>query len=508
MSNTTMVPNQPIYVCLSGGGLRAAFFHLGALHGLASDGRLQRVCHLSTVSGGSLAAAIFLAEWSKAARQSPCLKSEELQACSLRSFERLWHWAYSCPRSRAFGSVRALTRILVHWEFGFSAGMTRQYENLLQDDLNKELSPLAACVLPEWRLAACDYSTGKRAMLVFNDRKQDRSKDAIYLSAEKIGIAKALSASTGIPGAFEPLRWEGHQLADGGILDNQGIRELLDISADRLCIDASAPLADLTWQTSWKTPLRAMDMLMEQTRNDVLRSELPIVSLRDNISSPSTLEWRKAIAGLRTDLDRFTSIECDLAFLAGYQSVLGRPDIPQDAPFKRSPQSTMALWRFVNEPIDIANGKILDLRKQLLHELDRGKYLILPNWSVKERWGYVMNIKQIYLFIVLFGAAALYAISAIVIIYSGLGLSWVTFGGVIWALCVVALVAMHLSRPEERLRLTFMKWLSILILAPTVLIFMIIGPMSWLATRVMSYRDGNAFSLRKKILRVMDSLNH
>nr|WP_083686140.1 patatin-like phospholipase family protein [Rhodoferax koreense] len=200
--------------------------------------------------------------------------------------------------------------------------MARQYKKLLRDDLDNGLSQLAACVLPEWRLATSDYTSGKRAMLVFNDRGQMRSADAIYLPTEDIGIAKALSASTGIPGAFEPLRWKKHQLADGGILDNQGLRELMDTSAERLCIDASAPLAPLIWQSGWTAPLRAMDMLMEQTRGDVLTSRLPIVSLRDDIPSPSAFRWRGAIAALRTDLDRtdldrFTSLECDLAFLAG-----------------------------------------------------------------------------------------------------------------------------------------------------------------------------------------------
>lgn len=503
-----MISNQPMHVCLSGGGLRAAFFHLGALHGLAGDGRLQRVHQLSTVSGGSLAAAIFLAEWSKAAQRSPRLTPEDLQACSLRAFERLWHWAYACPRSRAFGSVRALTRVIVHWEAGFGSAMARQYEKLLRDDLDNGLSPLAACVLPEWRLATSDYSSGKRAMLVFNDRGQIRSTDAIYLPAEEIGVAKALSASTGIPGAFEPLRWKNHQLADGGILDNQGLRELIDTSAERLCIDASAPLAPLIWQSGWTAPLRAMDMLMEQTRGDVLISGLPIVSLRDDIPSPSAFEWREAIAALRTDLDRFTSIECDLAFLAGYQSILGRSDLPPQAPFKRSHQSTMAVWRFVNDPIATANGKIFELRKQLLQELDRGKYRVLPNWRVKDRWGPVMNFGQFYLVFTFFLVGAFYATVPILMVYAKLRLSWVALGVLLWALGILALVAMHLRRPEERVRVTYKTWLRILIGAPMALIFGTFGPLSWLATRMMSYRDGSVFSLRKKIRRVVDSLAH
>ncbi len=42
---------------LSGGGVRAAVFHLGVLRYLADRGALEQVTHLSTVSGGSLIAA-------------------------------------------------------------------------------------------------------------------------------------------------------------------------------------------------------------------------------------------------------------------------------------------------------------------------------------------------------------------------------------------------------------------------------------------------------------------
>ena len=41
-------------MALSGGGVRAAVFHLGALARLASDDLLEDVTFISTVSGGSM----------------------------------------------------------------------------------------------------------------------------------------------------------------------------------------------------------------------------------------------------------------------------------------------------------------------------------------------------------------------------------------------------------------------------------------------------------------------
>lgn len=58
MANEVAVPN--IGLSLSGGGIRAAVFHLGVLRRLAEERRLEDVTVLSTVSGGSLvSAAIF-----------------------------------------------------------------------------------------------------------------------------------------------------------------------------------------------------------------------------------------------------------------------------------------------------------------------------------------------------------------------------------------------------------------------------------------------------------------
>ncbi len=57
-----------IGLALSGGGIRAAVFHLGVLRRLADEGLLESVTEVSTVSGGSLAMAALM---SKAGMQWP-----------------------------------------------------------------------------------------------------------------------------------------------------------------------------------------------------------------------------------------------------------------------------------------------------------------------------------------------------------------------------------------------------------------------------------------------------
>ena len=53
--------SRRIGLALSGGGYRALVFHLGVLARLASDNLLEEVSFISTVSGGSLAAALVYA---------------------------------------------------------------------------------------------------------------------------------------------------------------------------------------------------------------------------------------------------------------------------------------------------------------------------------------------------------------------------------------------------------------------------------------------------------------
>jgi NTE family protein len=53
-ASVTPASGLPIRLALSGGGVRAAAFHAGVLYRLASDDLLERVTHVSTVSGGSL----------------------------------------------------------------------------------------------------------------------------------------------------------------------------------------------------------------------------------------------------------------------------------------------------------------------------------------------------------------------------------------------------------------------------------------------------------------------
>jgi NTE family protein len=59
----TAKPEPGIALCLSGGGYRAMLFHLGALWRLYEVGLLEKAKRISSVSGGSIAAAVLGLKW-------------------------------------------------------------------------------------------------------------------------------------------------------------------------------------------------------------------------------------------------------------------------------------------------------------------------------------------------------------------------------------------------------------------------------------------------------------
>ena len=61
--STSAVSEERLALCLSGGGLRAAFFHMGTIAALREAGLLNRVGEIYSVSGGSVLAALVVQNW-------------------------------------------------------------------------------------------------------------------------------------------------------------------------------------------------------------------------------------------------------------------------------------------------------------------------------------------------------------------------------------------------------------------------------------------------------------
>ena len=70
MTRFNRTSEAEIALCLSGGGYRAALFHLGAIRRLNEFGILSRLAIISSVSGGSILNGVLAASWKSLAPNS------------------------------------------------------------------------------------------------------------------------------------------------------------------------------------------------------------------------------------------------------------------------------------------------------------------------------------------------------------------------------------------------------------------------------------------------------
>jgi predicted acylesterase/phospholipase RssA len=279
-------PEVRIGLALSGGGFRAAAFHLGVLKRLEELRVLHRVEVLSTVSGGSITGALYALRCSQRGGTAGAYPVEELIG-EMRPFlgQNL--------RARAlFGSPWRALRALVSTVSNRTSRI-----GLMVDELDRQLFHGATLdQMPAWiAINATNLRTGK-GWRFFRDRAGDSLMGATEQTSH-IRIAEAVAASAAYPGltdtyafrtTWEDLtenlisdeRWarprqsrEGNPnswrqrfgektgplivpLVDGGLYDNEGVISLRGAGVTHAIVSGVAPPASDS-ATSF-TPLRYM----------------------------------------------------------------------------------------------------------------------------------------------------------------------------------------------------------------------------------------------------------
>lgn len=278
---------QRISLVLSGGGVRAMVFHLGALRYLAEHGALEQVDRISSVSGGSLLVGLILQRsglrWPGSAEflstTYPCLRaqlcSSSLQWAATRQLLNPMNWRFLLSRAN-------LLALALRAEWGVQA----------------RLADLPA--KPEWSINGTTAETGKRFRF-----KADSIGDYLLGHARPSGfpLASALAVSAAFPGGFGPLTLEAKRFAwqrrpnwgapvsaiepvepmyrrlhlyDGGIYDNLGLEPYFDagVGAPKdpghfiFVSDAGAPLtAGFSYLalSPWRLK-RVADIVSDQSR--------------------------------------------------------------------------------------------------------------------------------------------------------------------------------------------------------------------------------------------------
>jgi NTE family protein len=291
-----------IGLALSGGGIRAAVFHLGVLRRLAEQDLLETVSQISTVSGGSLALAALMSKarmhWPSSAEYRtliyPALK-ELLTTTDLFSFKAIG-WA---------GVVR------------FNAQLLRHRAKVLADLLEKRWGVVGAVEQlpdqPTWWINTTCLETGKNwrfAKREMGDWQFGRHynppvhlSDAAAASAAVPYVIGALTLSLPREGWYrtdpatrQPL--EKHEalattvrLWDGGAYENLGLETLFKprqglIGCDFLvCSDASGPLGPPSASSPFNilrghlASPRLFDICSDQIRS--LRTRMFVAAIED-----------------------------------------------------------------------------------------------------------------------------------------------------------------------------------------------------------------------------------
>lgn len=223
---------------LSGGGFRAAGFHLGVVTVLQRVGLLGEVRALSTVSGGTLVGARLMIGLAHGER------FDEIHHALRRFLES----ADPVPAAlaRATAARTTLTRALAQ-ELDETLFASSRWQSPTLRELYDARIPMA-----EGSFNACELRSGRPFRFAFSRgahaRVGHRGAHLPRKVAENVRLADVAAASCAFPGAFEPmvvpddLVWPDDEvraeaaaalgqgsigLVDGGVHDNQGIDPLL-----------------------------------------------------------------------------------------------------------------------------------------------------------------------------------------------------------------------------------------------------------------------------------------
>lgn len=276
-----------IGLALSGGGVRAVAYHAGVFQWLAERGLLERIVHLSTVSGGSLFAGYLYHfsgnTWPTSEKYLQVVLPAIESTLSHVSLQRQVMLKCLNPR---------------YWPLLFdrSTILAKCLEQNLKITASVGDLPLA----PEWSINGTVLETGHR----FRVKIENTGSYSLgYTSSKKIPIAYAVAMSAAYPGLLGPLvlktsdfHWicRGDNaseltrceqdiylhLYDGGVYDNLGIEPLFDIgnrairagqmNVDYLIAsDASSPALELSFQgkQSWRRIVRVAGIMHNQIRS-------------------------------------------------------------------------------------------------------------------------------------------------------------------------------------------------------------------------------------------------
>ncbi len=397
-------------LALSGGGFRASFYHIGVLAKLAELDMLRHVEVLSCVSGGAILGTHYYLELRRLINDEKT-KDEQVDRKDfiniVKNIEKNFLLGVQeNPRVRVLASPWDNLKMIFSSNYSRTKRLGELYEKLIYSKIedgeqnserylnglymypegDKTFLPrrdnwCRRCKIPELVLNCTTLNTGHNWQFTASWMGEsptqidpdvdanDRYRRTYYNDApepyKKMRLGNAVSASSCVPGLFEPIVLDGLyeettvRLIDGGIYDNQGVAGLLEQDCN-VIISSDATGQKETEKDPGggviKPLLRTNTALIQRVRSsqyqDLKAKEtagilkgFAYVHLKQDLKGED-ISWvdsteaeeakqdvneitdygirkdiQKLLAGVRTDLDSFSDIEAYALMTSGYCAI-------------------------------------------------------------------------------------------------------------------------------------------------------------------------------------------
>lgn len=328
-----MIKGKKVGLALSGGGYRAAAFHLGTLKKLNELGVLKDVDVFSCVSGGAITGAFYCLNQDLPFEEIEIQLKDNLQKSvtnrvlfsletialilSFLIFFGLIFWLdYSGLLFITVPLIILVFFLFLKFQFGIypiSRIIEKKYTDLFFG--NKNLSQLKQ--KPILAINATNLESGRQ--WTFSQSKMGDSYytytkegDEILFKHENFPISRAVASSTCVPFAFTPIKISKEyfqdpedfkraipRLIDGGVYDNQGIHKLTQKRSSYLCdtvIVSDAGLyfeSKLKYKNNFALLMRTSDIFMRRIKNFQFQANIYYRDLKDRKEiTYYSLSWR------------------------------------------------------------------------------------------------------------------------------------------------------------------------------------------------------------------------
>ncbi len=296
-------------LALSGGGYRAAAFHLGVFRKLNKLNILEKIDVISCISGGSIAGAYYVLNKNNFEEFEKSFTTNLQKSCIRRIifhyrfllpiliFAAIVFFLLNDPFSFDFPTwlvvliicTLVFSPILIQFRIvSFTTLKIKAYRKIFFG--NKVLVDLPDA--PILAINSTNLSTG--TLWTFSKNKMSDSSyefpkdggESIKFNGSNFSIAVAVASSSSVPVPFDPVKipikyFKNHadfkrakpRLIDGGLYDNQGLHKLTQSNSSYVCdiiivSDGSQPFSDKFFANN--TPFilyRGIDVMMRKIKN-------------------------------------------------------------------------------------------------------------------------------------------------------------------------------------------------------------------------------------------------